>query len=184
MSRIHKALLFADLHESSSPVTFNLTFKENYAEFVKSPVTQFTLNPREVRLVTIEVKDKEYFQNNNASQAKDLLVEVIAFQPGLHHKKAFQELLNISADEEYIPFPKKSKVAVDLENYYDGYGHGSDLKYRVLVMKNHTHLLHKPLLITSQWHGSSGKVLWDHQTRIEKGLLIDSTKLLNNTRTF
>jgi len=106
------------------------------------------------------------------------------WKPGLPHMKPFKGLLHISADEEYIPFPKKSRVVVDLENYYDGYGHESELNYRVFVINNHTHLLHKPLLITSQWHGSSGKVLWDLQTTIEKGLLIRSTKLLNNTRRF
>jgi len=49
-------------------------------------------------------------------------------------------------------------------------------------MKNHSHLLQKPLLISSQLEDDSGNVLWKNETQIEKGhLIISSVKVLENT---
>jgi len=75
------------LRLSSHPVSFNLTFKGKYSQFLKSPTIQFTLSPGEVRSVLIEVKDKEYFLRNSEklilSVQSNLDLEVTAFQPGL-----------------------------------------------------------------------------------------------------
>jgi len=177
--------LLVTLQESSTPVTFNITFTKNYSEFLKFPKIQLTLNPGEARKVLIEVKDNDYFQNNNGSLATNLELEVIAFQRGQYNStiKRFEEILYICSKEEIeTSSPEKPELVVHIDNASNRFKTEMTINYQVLAMKNHSHLLQKPLLISSQLEDDSGNVLWKNETRIEKGhLIISSVKVVENT---
>jgi len=175
--------VYLTLEQSPTPVNFNLTFTEEYSQFLKSPIISLNLNPGESRKVLIEVKDDEYFLQNKfiLTKTSALNLQVIGFQPGLtNNGKTSNESIDISVHGKSLG---TGYLVLEVDKSWGTYSTGMEINYRAFIMKDHYHLLHSPVSIKSELMSGyevdkNVQTIWKEEQVIDKGLFVGSIKLL------